>query len=332
MGVSRRKAYRNAETGTWSKLQSGVFLTNPNLVDDALWKAELAAMLLMGGETAVVSHRSAAILHGLEGVTERCHDVTVPLQGTRRPKGVRRSTFVDPAPRIIDGLRTTSVARTLVDLASVCSADVVEQALESALRGPDRWRPDIWNEPLLAELRRIAATSYHQPGIYVLRTVLNRRSDTDRPTGSFPETVFFQALREAGVPVVRQPTLRIVDRKGARLDTFYPDFAVLCPDILLDVDGGEGHSSEGSRARDLKRQNKLLIGFPIRRFTALQILADPTGAAHEIRQLVERLRNSETPRIANVSVSYSENEFLVIDSSRDARQEALGRSQTRRSA
>jgi hypothetical protein len=325
MGISKRKAYRNAESGTWRKLHSGIFLTNPNLEGDELWKAELAGMLLSGGQTARVSHRSAAVLHGFEGVSERGLDVTVPLLGAHRPDKVHRSCFLDMHPKVIDGLRTTSVARTLLDLASVCEADVVEQVLESALRGPDRWRPDVWNEPLLAELRQLAGTTTHQPGLVVLRTVLNRRSDTDRPTGSFPETVFFQALREAGVPVVRQLTIRIVDGKGAKLDTLFPDLAVLCPDILLEADGVEAHNSEESLARDLKRQNKLMLLFPIRRYSAVQILSDAAGAAQEVKQLVASLKNSGPRRIANVTVTYSENEILVVDTSRDARAEALRR-------
>ncbi len=330
MGVSERKAYRFAEAGTWRKLQSGIFLTDPNLADDALWKAELAAMLLHGGKTALVSHRAAAVLHGLEGVTQRYREVTVPLHGSRRPKGAHRTRLLDPKPRIINGLRTTSLARTILDLSAVCTPDVVEQALESALRGPDRWRPDAWNEDLFAELRQLVNAQNLHPGLYILRTVLRRRSDTDRPTGSFPETVFFQALRAAGIVVVRQPTLRIVDRNGATLDTLFPDFAILWPIFLLEVDGVEAHRSQSSLARDLKRQNKLSLVFPIRRYSAMQILADPVAAATEIVQLISRLRNSGTPTIAGITVSYKENEFLVVDSSRDARAEALERVPARR--
>lgn len=323
MGVCERKAYRYAEVGTWLKLQSGIFLTDPTLVDDAFWKAELAAMLLHGGERALVSHRSAAVLHGLEGVSGRHKEITVPLNGTRRPKGAHRTRLVDGRSQVIDGLRTTSLARTILDLATVCTPDVVEQALESALRGPDRWRPDVWNTDLLAELRQLVKEQNSHPGLYILRVVLSRRSDSDRPTGSFPETVFFQALRAAGLVVVRQPTLRIVDRNGANLDILFPDFAVLWPIILLEVDGVEAHSSESSLARDLNRQNKLSLVFPIRRFTAMQILSDPVAAAQEIVQLVSRLQNSGTPTIANITVSYKDNEFLVADTSRDAKQEAL---------
>lgn len=332
MGISERKAYRYAKNGTWRKLQSGIFLTNPSLVDDELWKAELAASLLMGGELARVSHRSAAVLHRLDGVTERTFDVTVPMLGTPKPIKAHRTRLVDLHPVVIDGLRTTSVARTLLDLASVCSADVVEQALQSALRGPDPWRPDVWNEGLLSEVRKLAMALPNQHRNYVLRTVLALRSDSDRPTGSRPETIFHQALREAGVPVVCQPTLRIVDRRGANLETLFPDFAVIAPDFLLEVDGFEAHSSESSLARDLKRQNKLQFIFPIRRYSAVQILTDAAGAALEVKQLVTRLQNSGVPRFPNITVSYSENELLVVDSSRDARQEALNRSKSRNAA
>jgi hypothetical protein len=332
MGISERKAYRYAENGTWIKLQSGIFLTNPKLVDDELWKAELSASLLMGGELARVSHRSAAVLHRLDGVTERTLDVTIPMRGTPKPTKAHRTRAVDLHPVVIDGLRTTSVARTLLDLASVCSADVVEQALHSALRGPDPWRPDVWNEPLMRELRELAMALPNQHANYILRTVLALRSDSDRPTGSRPETVFLQALRGAGVPVVCQPTLRIVDRRGVNLDTLYPDFAVIAPDFLLEVDGVEAHSSESSLSRDLKRQNKLQLVFPLRRYSAVQILTDAAGAALEVKQLLTRLQNSGVPRFPNITVSYSQNEILVVDSSRDARQEALNRSKSHRAA
>ena len=129
-----------------------------------------------------------------------------------------------------------------------------------------------------------------------------------------------------------QPTLRIVDRRGAKLETLYPDFAVIAPDFLLEVDGVEAHSSESSLARDLKRQNKLQLVFPIRRYSAVQILSDAAGAALEVKQLIARLQNSGVPRFPNITVSYSENELLVVDSSRDARQEALSRSKSRRAA
>lgn len=57
MGISERQAYRYAEKGRWLKLQIGIFLTDPDFVDDKRWKADLTGLLLHGGEGALVSHR-----------------------------------------------------------------------------------------------------------------------------------------------------------------------------------------------------------------------------------------------------------------------------------
>ncbi len=331
MGISKRQAYRYAEKGKWLKLQNGIFLTDPELVDDELWKANLASLLLHGGAGALVSHRSAAILHGLEGITGRELEVTVPTNARHLPLGAHRTNWVDPHPVIIDGLATTSIERTLCDLATVCDADVVEQALESALRGPDHWCPDQWNEGLLGDLRRAVLLHPRRPGTFRMRTVLYRRSDTDRPTGSFTETVLMQAMRKVGIPFVRQATVRIVDRKASRLDTLFPDFAIVGPLMLVEADGLEAHSTQDALARDLLRQNKLALVFTIRRYTALQILNDPSGVANEIKQVMLRIEKSGPNRINGVSVTYSENEFLVVDQNRDARQEAMSRSPRRAS-
>ena len=325
MGISSRQAYRYVERGTWLKLQSGIFLTDPNLVDDARWKANLTGLLLHGGTGSLVSHRSAAVLHGLEGITGRELEVTVPTNVKRLPSGAHRTGWVDPSPVVIDGLATTSIVRTLCDLAMVCDPDVVEQALESALRGPDRWSPDQWNEPLLAELRKTVQLNSRRPGTFCMRTVLARRTDTDRPTGSRVETVLMQAMRKVGIPFVRQPTVRIVDAKASRLDTFFPDFAVVGPLMLVEADSLEAHSTQDALARDLLRQNKLLLGFTIRRYTALQILNDPIGVANKIKSAMLRIEQSGPSRINGVSITFSENEFLVVDHSRDARQEAMNR-------
>jgi very-short-patch-repair endonuclease len=325
MGISSRQAYRYAEKGTWLKLQSGIFLTDPNLVDDARWKANLTGLLLHGGTGALVSHRSAAVLHGLEGVTSRELEVTVPLNAKHLPTGAHRTSWVDSHPVIIDGLATTSIVRTLCDLAKVCSADVVEQALESALRGPERWRPDRWKESLLADLRQTVRVNPRKSGTYLLRTVLDRRTDIDRPTGSFVETLLMQAMRRVGIPFVRQPTVHIVDAKASHLDTLFPDFGVVGPLILVEADGLEAHSSQDALGRDLFRQNKLVLGFTIRRYTALQILNNPIGVANEIKTLMVSIEKSRPARISDMSVTYSENEFRVVDLSRDARQEAMNR-------
>jgi Transcriptional regulator, AbiEi antitoxin len=325
-GTSRRKVYRLVERGRWKRLCDGVFLTEAEPPErertkDELWKAELAARLLSGGKGSFVSHRAAALLHGfegLDGLDQHPIDVTVARPG-RRPSGVHYSHILDPCSMMMEGLAVSSAARTIRDLAAVCSADVVERALESALRGPDRRRPDVWNEALLGELRRVVLDCPKRRGNTVLATVLGRRTDTDRPTGSFAETLLFQVLRDLGYPVVRQPTLDIVDPTGTRLDRFFPDLALPIFGIVIEIDGAEAHGNPEALQRDVTRQNKIR-GLRILRFTASEVRRSPKSVARQIQRYHETLLPlGSSWTVDGVAVTFSENRFVVVDPTRQRR-------------
>src|SRR2546421_2829702 len=108
------------------------------------------AAALWAGPQAVVSHRAAAALFRLDGVKAGTVEVTAApsrrirsdlftLHRTRRLPACDRS-WIGPLP-------VTEVSRTLLDLGAVCDRDVVEAALETALRRGQtsipklRWRP-----------------------------------------------------------------------------------------------------------------------------------------------------------------------------------------------
>jgi very-short-patch-repair endonuclease len=317
-GISRRQIYRLVERGEWAKPYPGVFVTRPDYQGETMWKAKLAAALRFAGNGALVSHGAAARLHGLDGADRFPVDVTT--YGNRRSPQIHRSNRVDAKPVEFDRLPTTSIVRTIFDLAAICEADVVEQAVESALRGPKSYRPDLWNEALLGELRKCAEVASRSHARFVLRTVLDRRSDTDRPTGSFPETVVFQALREIGLIALRQPTLEIVDPRRETLERFFPDLVLVAFRLLIEVDSMEAHGSQLALARDLRRQNKLMRGFRVLRFTAVEILENRVRVANEIYNFVRTLTPSEpTWNVGGVQVSYSLNKFEVVDASRGRR-------------
>ena len=285
--------------------------------EDRFWKACLCAQLYLGGPGSMVSHRAAAKLHNLEGIRGYPIEITIPHDAPHRPPGSHRSTVIDTNTVLLDGLTSTTLVRTLIDLANVCTLEQIEQALESALRGPDRRRPDLWNTQLLTELRQATQANPRRPGNFLLRTVLNRRTTQDRPTGSLPETILWQALYRIGITAVRQPSLYIVDESGRQLDVFFPDLALPTLRLLVEIDGLSAHSSQQSLARDLHRQNKLTSGFVILRFTAAEIFQDPDRIAEQIRRATLRLEvlpNAWT--IGGVTVSYSTNEFTVVDSTR----------------
>jgi Protein of unknown function (DUF559) len=314
-GIGRRKVYRLVEKGQWTRICEGVFLTEPNRSGVDRWRSELAARLLFGGLDAFVSHRSAAIMHELDGVFGWPIEVTVTRPG-RRPTGAHFSKIPDSGRVVRHGLVVASLARTIRDLAAVCSADVVERALESALRGPDRRRPDIWNEELLRELRAVVLQHPNRLGNTVLATVLGRRTDTDRPTGSLPETLLFQVLRDLGLLVLRQPTLDIVDPHGRNLDRFFPDLALPGLAVIIEIDGAEAHANAPAMQRDLTRQNKIR-GLRMLRFTATEVLQSPERVGRQIQRYIGSLAPvGDTWTVDGVSVTYTENHFVVVDPSR----------------
>ena len=294
---------------------------------EEIWKARLSGLLLRAGDGAMVSHRAAARLHGMEGIDEGTVsafvEATVASQARKFPAGIHRTRYPDLNPTFVDGFWVTSIERTLRDIASCCSFYIVEQALESILRGPDRTRPDQWNTVLLDSLRKSISHNDRLPGTYVLKSILQRRSDDARPTGSLPETQIFQALRHAGIETVTQPEVRIVDGSGALLDELYPDLGLVGFPTVLEVDGLKAHSSASALVRDLHRQNKLLRGFRVLRYPASKILEDPSAVAAEVlRGLAGVSKVGSQWQLDNVTVTYSQNQYLVVDRGRDARAEA----------
>lgn len=194
------------------------------------------------------------------------------------------------------------------------------------LRGPDPRRPDLWHSNMLDELRRSVEHDEKLPGTFQLRAVLGLRDDADRPTGSFPETLLFQQLRSLGLDPVRQPTLTITDGSQIVLDTFFPDIALPTFRTLIEVDGASAHSGSDALSRDLRRQNKLIRGFRLFRFPAIDVLRDAARVALDVQRAVIRSAPVDGSwSVDGVSVEYSTNQFVVVDAARAVRRDALAR-------
>jgi hypothetical protein len=131
-GLTSSAIGRRVEVGEWERLHQGVYRLAGSIrtIDQAIQAACLAA-----GRPAAASHTSAAHLLHLP-LQDPDVEVSIPegrqiaLTGVRvhRTRSLERTdTFV------VRGIPTTSVARTLIDLASILPTKKLEDLLDQAL-------------------------------------------------------------------------------------------------------------------------------------------------------------------------------------------------------
>jgi hypothetical protein len=190
------------------------------------------------------------------------------------------------------GLRYTSRVRTLVDILSVVDLTEGERLLESALRGVNAKRPDLWRTADLDELSGFIERHPRQPGVQQARLLLAQRPTGCRPTGSIAETAALQALRGAGFgDILRQPLMIAPDEHGNSRQHFLDLFVV---DHLLDVevDGGE-HLEVKRRQADRERDRRLSLGVGVVRVSAVEALNSPERAVSVVREEIARRRHEQ---------------------------------------
>ena len=245
------------------------------LVVDLADERSYLAAAVASCSSAVVSHRAAGAVFGLDGITEPFPEFTVP----GRPPAIgwgffhRSKDLQDFEVIEVDSLRCTDATRTLCDLGAVEDELAVERALESALRrgltslSRLRWRAEA-----------LARPGRSGPG--VLLRVLAERPAHAPPTGSELETRFLQGLRDEGVPEPeRQHLVRL--RSGA---TAHLDFAWPADRVFVELDGAASHDGWEARRRDMRRQTAVVaLGWRPLRFTWDEVAHDPCGTASVVR-------------------------------------------------
>ena len=131
-GLGKAAVAKRAKGGRLYRVHRGVYAVGrPDLTQHGRWMAAVLAC----GPTAVLSHRSAAGLHGIRRDNRAKNDVTLPSPSARSRStiDVHTSLTLEEADiTTVDGIPCTTVARTLVDLGDVVSRREVERAVDQA--------------------------------------------------------------------------------------------------------------------------------------------------------------------------------------------------------
>ena len=241
----------------------------PRLTQKRRWMAAVLAC----GEEAMLSHRSAAALWGIEKEREGRIDVSVTRRCELRRRGLRvcgRPSLVPENVTTIDGIPVTAVVQTLVDLATELPPPQLERAVNEADK-----HDLIDPESLRAALDRHTGA----PGAPLLRELLDKR--TFRLSDSDLEIVFRQIAMEAGLP----PTLTKQMVNGFEVDFFWPDLG-----LVVETDGLRYHRTPSTQVRDARRDRAhTLAGMTSLRFTHYEIKYESTRVRTELQRIAKTL-------------------------------------------
>jgi very-short-patch-repair endonuclease len=220
----------------------------------------------------------------LAGVDDQEIEISVP-RGRRVACGgitVHRVLTLDAVDiTVVDAIPTTTPTRTMIDLAAVVSPDIVEEALDDALRrrlttiARLRWR--------LSELGRKG-----RPGIAVIRRLVDARSNGGGIPQSVLETRLLRLIGRARLPA---PECQYRIREGGRLVAVV-DFAYPEARLAIEADGFRWHSGRARWEHDLRRRNELMrLGWRVFHVTATDI----EQRGHEtVRTIADALRAQQS--------------------------------------
>ena len=249
-GIARTTVDARVASGTWETLYPGVHRLAGT---PASWRQALLAAVFAWGDGAVVSHRAAGALREIVGC-KPCIELTVPRRRERAHDHlVHRPRALQPVDvTTVDAIPVTTPARTLIDLATCLDDDVLEEALDDALR------------------RRLVTVSRlrWRMGEIGARTTLQRM--VDARAGAVPESVLetrvVRALRKGGLP---KPVAQ------HHVGHYRVDFAYPAARIAIEADGFAWHSSHRQLERDSVRRNALTaMGWTVLHVTSEQLQDD----------------------------------------------------------
>jgi hypothetical protein len=273
-GVSREVLRRMVRTGLLRRVLRGVYVDAA--ADDGLLMRACAVSLVIP-DTAVVTDRTAAWLHGVDALRPGDHVVPPPVEVFQQPGHTRVRTAATSGgertllPRdveLVHDVRVTTPLRTALDLGRLARRDHAIAALDALLRLGRFDRP-----ALLLEIARFRG----QRGVVQLRALAPIADGRAESPG---ESVLRLRWLDTGLPRPEpQVEVRLNGLLRARLD-----LAVAELRFAVEYDGWDWHSSAAQRAHDRERRTWLRAnGWTVLVLTKREVFDHPHLAAERIR-------------------------------------------------
>jgi very-short-patch-repair endonuclease len=267
IGLTASGARERVRTGRLHPIHRGVYAVGHRVLTlEGHWMAAVLAC----GEGAVLSHSSAAQLWALlrRGGGARIHVTSPTRAGRKRAKiAVHRGDTLAPQDvTAIERIPCTSLPRTLLDLAETAPQEVLERAIEQAVKR------EIFD---LMAIRELLARSNGRRGARPLQRAIAAYEEA--PTRSELERIFLALVKRAGLP---RPEVNVP------VDAYVVDFLWRHAHLIVETDGDD-HFTKRNTTRDHKRDRRLRqLGWHVERFTWVEVVHEPDEVVGTLRRLL----------------------------------------------
>jgi predicted transcriptional regulator of viral defense system len=258
-GLTDNAIDRRVAAGRLHRVHRGVYAVGHAALS---LDGRLVAALLYAGPRAVLSHTTAAWVWRLIEVEPKRVHVTIPGRRHSLPAvRVHRSRSLDADTR--HDLPLTTVARTLLDLATALTATRLRRVLAEA-----DYRRLLQADEIEAVLGR------GQPGSAALRSALDAHLPQLARTLSVLEERFLALCETAGLPL---PEVN-VKVAGLMVDALWPGQRV-----VVELDGHAAHGTAAAIETDRRRELTLrAAGYAVVRYTWQQITQQAEEVAGDV--------------------------------------------------
>lgn len=268
-GIDDPAIRRRTRSGRWMRHGPGVY----GLAGNAPSFAQRCWIGWLGvGPGAIISHEAAAEVHGVPNVVRDRVTLITPHSNHCRIPGAFVHQISDVAPdqrTAVEGLPVTTVARTIVDLASVVQVSRLRHIVEDSKHARLTTYPAV-GECLTSVARR------GKPGVRQLTRVLDDLSGTKALTQSRLEAALVELLVRAGVT----PFTLQFSHPGRLFTNGCVDVSFQAAKLVVEADGRAWHT----RIKDLKRDHDrdaeaARAGWQTLRLLYEHVVGDPEGTA-----------------------------------------------------
>ncbi|MDX6635011.1 MAG: hypothetical protein QOF06_1214 [Solirubrobacterales bacterium] len=267
-------ARQRAQVGRLHRVRQGVYTVGHPLLPR---NGHLLAAVLTCGPGAVLSHRSAAVLHGfLSEVGSRIH-VIAPNRRGRSPTGIsahRAGTLGSQDRTEVDGIPCTSFARTLLDLAAAN-----DRGLRHAIG-----QAEVERKFDLGAVDELLARSRGRRGVRRLRRAISLHDPREQLARRELEERLLRFYRRSRLPSPEVNGHLVID--GISM---IPDFLWRDARLIVEADSRRVHGTVTAFEKDRQRDQLLAAaGWTVIRCTWRQLRDEPEQLARTLRTLLSR--------------------------------------------